>query len=92
MTNDILLTTDEVAERLGISPKSIATWRSEGRDLLPSLKLGNRVRYRASDLDNFIAADAESGGGGEDDESDDELDTDPFEEEEDELDEDEESR
>ena len=79
MINDALLTPDEVAERLGLSPKSLATWRSEGRDLLPSFKVGNRVRYRASDLADFIAAGADSGrGGGDDDDGDDELDTDPF--------------
>jgi excisionase family DNA binding protein len=55
-----LLTPDEVADLLDVSPQTLASWRTTGRYELPFLKLGRLVRYRASDVVEFVdSLDAE---------------------------------
>ena len=58
-----LLTEGEVAERLGVSPRTVRRWR--GRGLLPFVKIAGTVRIRLSDLDRVSRpggdADPESG-------------------------------
>ena len=49
-----LLTPDEVAEQLGVSPHTLAIWRSEGRNGLPYVKVGRLVRYREDAVDEYI--------------------------------------
>lgn len=49
-----LLTPEEAAEILGISPGTLTVWRSTGRYNLPYVKVGRAVRYRPSDIDAFI--------------------------------------
>ncbi len=46
-----LLTTPEVADLLNVSVKHVSRLRQHG---LPSLKLGNAVRYRPEDVISFI--------------------------------------
>jgi excisionase family DNA binding protein len=48
-----LLTPAEVAERLGISTATLATWRCTKRYPLSYVKVGRLVRYRIADLDAF---------------------------------------
>lgn len=52
---DEILTPDEVAEILKISPKQLAQWRYLGKhkDLL-YFYCGRKVRYKSSDLKAFI--------------------------------------
>lgn len=50
-----LLTTKEVAERLGISEAALAIWRSTGRVRLPFVRIGRAVRYRPSDIEEWLA-------------------------------------
>lgn len=49
----MMLTTDEVAQRLGISAQTLANWRATGRygEQLPFVKLGGAVRYRSADVE-----------------------------------------
>ena len=48
-----LLNTPEAAEYLDLQPCTLETWRSRGGG--PKfLKLGRAVRYRLTDLDDFI--------------------------------------
>lgn len=49
-----LLTTDEVADILGVDPHTLAVWRCTGRYDLPYVKTGRLVRYRRPDVDAFI--------------------------------------
>ena len=60
---DALLTPDDVAEMLDVSPQTLASWRTTGRYDLPFLRIGRLVRYRRSDIDEFLdgfeAAEAE---------------------------------
>lgn len=52
--DDRLLSAKQVAERLGLSPLTVAEMMRDGR--LPAVKLGRLPRVRTSDLDAYIAA------------------------------------
>lgn len=60
--NDRLLTRKQAAEVLGFQPQTLARWKWEGReDRPPEVRVGSRaVRYRASELSNWIAERGES--------------------------------
>ena len=45
----------ETAQVLGVKTSTLAVWRSTGRYHLPFLKVGRLVRYRISDLADFLA-------------------------------------
>jgi excisionase family DNA binding protein len=49
-TTTELLTTDQVADVLGLSSRTIAAWRSSRNNSLPYVKAGSRVRYRLQDV------------------------------------------
>lgn len=49
-----LLTTQEAAKFLGMSPGSLEVWRSEKRYSIPYVKVGRLVRYRRSDLEAWL--------------------------------------
>jgi len=53
----ILLDAAEAAALLRISPKTLAVWRATGRVKQPPyIKIGRAVRYRRTDLDEYVAA------------------------------------
>jgi len=49
-----LLTEDQTAAILEVSPGTLSVWRSTGRYNLPFLKIGRKVRYRAGDVRQFM--------------------------------------
>ena len=49
-----LLTREQAAAYLGVSPRTLAVWKSTGRYGLPVCKVGRLAKYRKSDLDAFI--------------------------------------
>jgi len=50
-----LLTARQVAELLGVSTETVLRWTRRGD--LPALRLpGGAIRYRESELDNWLAA------------------------------------
>lgn len=51
-----LLTTDQVADLLGIQVQTLESWRYTKRYALPFVKVGRSVRYRPADVDAFIEA------------------------------------
>ena len=53
---DSLFTTPEAAAYLGVSPKTLETWRCTGRHGLPYIRVGRLVRYRMRDLEEWLAA------------------------------------
>lgn len=58
MKTQNLLTANEVAEILQISPRTLASWRANNPNDLPFIRLGNRtIRYRLEDLDDFLESD-----------------------------------
>ncbi len=50
LTPETLMTPQQAAQVLGLSVKTLATWRSTGRHALPFIRCGGRVRYRHSDV------------------------------------------
>lgn len=53
-----LLTPQEVADILGVKSNTLATWRSNGRQDLPYVKVGRVVRYEAEAVTGFLARHA----------------------------------
>ena len=52
----ILMTQKEAAAYLGTTVGTLNTWRHYGKDKIPFVRWGNRIRYRKEDLDTWIAA------------------------------------
>lgn len=52
MTAPTFLTTDELAERLAITRRTVAKWRSVG-DGPRFVSLGRSIRYRVSDVETW---------------------------------------
>lgn len=55
---DELMTPEQVAAALLLSIRTLAAWRSSGRNPLAYLKVGGRVRYRRSDVDAWLESQA----------------------------------
>jgi excisionase family DNA binding protein len=49
-----LLTPEQVAKQLVVEPSTLAVWRCTNRQALPFIKVGALVRYRRSDVLEFI--------------------------------------
>ncbi|HVV69578.1 MAG TPA: helix-turn-helix domain-containing protein [Gammaproteobacteria bacterium] len=49
-----LLTREEAAKYLRVSPCTLAVWASVKRYNLPYIKVGRSAKYRFADLENFI--------------------------------------
>ena len=52
VSGETLITVTQAAERLGIHERTLGQWRKQGIHL-PYIKLGNKVRYRESDITSF---------------------------------------
>ena len=50
-----LLDEKQAAAKLDVTPGTLSVWRSTGRYALPFVKVGRNVRYRAADLDLWLA-------------------------------------
>jgi excisionase family DNA binding protein len=51
----VLFTTEETAQYLSLEPQTLAKWRCQYPEKLPFFKDGRTIRYRKSDVDNYIA-------------------------------------
>ncbi|MGE6993781.1 helix-turn-helix domain-containing protein [Pseudomonas sp. NPDC047961] len=51
----LLVDSEVAAVVLGIEKDTLATWRHNGAQQLPFLKIGRAVRYRISDLADYLA-------------------------------------
>ena len=49
-----LLTKEDVSKILGVTVGTLAVWRATKRYNLPYVKVGRLVRYRRSDITDFI--------------------------------------
>jgi len=49
-----LLTPEQAADLLNVSPGTLMVWRCTGRYNLPYVKVGRLVRYRPEDIKAFI--------------------------------------
>ena len=54
MTNTELLTRKEAAAILRIKPQTLAIWACNQRYNMPFIKIGSRVMYCRSDVENFL--------------------------------------
>jgi len=52
--NRLLITRSEAAEILGLKTQTLAKWAHTNREGLKMIKVGSRVRYRISDVYDFI--------------------------------------
>jgi predicted DNA-binding transcriptional regulator AlpA len=50
----ILLTAEEAARLLGVTPCTLSIWRCSKRYPLNYIKIGGKVRYRLSDIEQFV--------------------------------------
>lgn len=57
-----LLTEIQAARLLCIQPATLASWRLHGRVDLPFVRVGRCIRYRHSDITNFIEHNTKHGG------------------------------
>jgi excisionase family DNA binding protein len=55
LTPGNFLTPEQAAQVLGLSVKTLATWRSTGRHAVPYIRVGARIRYRRAALDAWLA-------------------------------------
>lgn len=55
MTKQNLISTEQAADYLGVTTRTLANWRSRGYPNVPFSKIGRCVRYRILDLDVYIA-------------------------------------
>ncbi|WP_373650585.1 helix-turn-helix domain-containing protein [Schlesneria sp. DSM 10557] len=49
-----LLNEDEAAELLAVKPQTLAVWRCRGMNNLKFVKVGRAVRYRLSDIEEWL--------------------------------------
>ena len=54
IASDKLLTRAEAGKYLGLCPQTLAVWAITGRYSLPMVKVGRSVRYRQSDLNEWL--------------------------------------
>lgn len=55
LNSNQLITRKQAAEFLGVKESTLAHWKCTGRYNLSSVKIGRLVKYRVSDLEQFIA-------------------------------------
>lgn len=53
--NDILMCPKDVAEYLQVEIQTLAVWRLTKRHEIPFVKNGRFIRYRKSDIDEYIS-------------------------------------
>jgi excisionase family DNA binding protein len=56
-----LIDSQETAEILGISKSALEVWRTTGRYQLPFIKVGRNVRYRRSDVLEWLDSRTRAG-------------------------------
>ena len=58
-----LMTPEHAARALSVSIRTLAAWRSIGRHALPYVKVGRLVRYRESDIADWLQSNLHCGKG-----------------------------
>lgn len=60
-TQSELLTTEQAAPYLGVTPRTLEVWRCTKRHAIPYIKVGRLVKYRKSDLDAWLVSHTVNG-------------------------------
>lgn len=55
ISREPLISPAEAAEVLGVKVQTLSVWRCSGRHGLPFLKVGAAVKYRRSDLEDWLS-------------------------------------
>lgn len=53
MSRDTLMSAQDIAEKLGVSLRTVYRWKADG-DLPPALRVGRHLRYRPDDIDEWL--------------------------------------
>ena len=53
VNGETLLTPDELAKRWKINTQTLANWRSQETKFFKHVKIGNNVRYRLRDVEEY---------------------------------------
>ncbi|QKM60059.1 helix-turn-helix domain-containing protein [Polynucleobacter arcticus] len=61
--NVVLIDTKQAAKILDVSPHTLDVWRATNRYPLPFIRIGRKIRYRMSDLCEFIDRNVCNAGG-----------------------------
>lgn len=56
-----LLSTEQAAQTLGVTPGTLMVWRCTKRYPLPFVRIGRKIRYRQDDIVKFIESRTSSG-------------------------------
>jgi len=56
-----LLNSNEAAQMLDVTPGTLSVWRATRRYPLKFVKVGRKVRYLASDIEEFLRSRTQSG-------------------------------
>lgn len=51
-TEQVLLSTPQIAGKLGVTPRTVITWESQGK--IPSIRIGRTVRYHLGDVLDWL--------------------------------------
>ncbi|MGF7163255.1 excisionase family DNA binding protein [Rhodoligotrophos appendicifer] len=49
-----LLNTEQAANVIGVTERTLSTWRHTGHVRIPYVKIGRKVVYRRSDLERYL--------------------------------------
>jgi len=60
LNSSALMDQRAAAAYLGTTVGTLNTWRHYGKQKIPFMRWGNRIRYRKEDLDAFIAKNIEN--------------------------------
>lgn len=60
LNSSALMDQRAAATYLGTTVGTLNTWRHYGKQKIPFMRWGNRIRYRKEDLDAFIAKNIEN--------------------------------
>lgn len=61
MTQAELMTPHQAADLLGVSPRTLASWRCSGRYSVPYIKVGSKVRYPRKQLNEWLSTRPKGG-------------------------------
>ena len=60
-TDDVLATPEQAAKLRQINASTLQKWRSTGENNIPFVKIGRSVRYRLTDLRDYVERHVKGG-------------------------------